>query len=51
MPRYKIWSRDGGSRKAMCAEDFKSFVLKGKFKCYKNTFCNSIFFYLGERES
>ena len=31
MPVYKIWSRDGRSRKAICAADFESFVLKGKF--------------------
>ena len=31
MHLFKIWSRDGRSRKAICTADFKSFVLKGKF--------------------
>ena len=31
MPVVKIWSQESGSRKATCAADFKSSVLKGKF--------------------
>ena len=31
MSLYMISSRDGRSWKAICAADFKSFVLKGKF--------------------
>ena len=31
MPLCKLWSRDGRSRKAIRAANFKNFVLKGKF--------------------
>ena len=30
MPLYKVWGEDGAKRKAVVAQDFNDFVLKGK---------------------